>query len=337
MIEEIFVVGNDDEVLYGDVSRFPRGLVYPVHETEDLKVVQVAVGDIRIAVLYDMIDKFSALRYIEGLLTRLERRLKVVNRRKILENYFLLFELLNRKESVIIEQGRKGLIPAMSSSNMYIDVVEYSNFVMDGNKVVLNRTTGCCSLNGSFDDERTIRLVVTRPTTSSKVVYKSSGRVAEELNEVRVEVKTRNPRAEIFRYWIQEEVGTLVEIQKESEGYVMSCREQTEFDHLEVCFPVPRMASKVVRVHSAGRSVYDENSNVLRWVFANEVVKRERISYRVELFEECEDTRPITVRFSAKKTQGTSVRIEKAECTDNQSVVFWIRYSVCSGRCEIRI
>ena len=92
----------------------------------------------------------------------------------------------------------------------------------------------------------------------------------------------------------------------------------------------------MVKRHTAGESVYDENLNLLRWNFRNESFKKE-INYRVELFDECEDIRPISINFYIKEASKAGVNLEKAECIDNPGVYFWMSYSICNGRYEMRI
>lgn len=336
MIEEIFVVDNYDKVLYGDPLRFPLHAAYPVHEIDGLQLMQMRVNDVRIAVLYSFTDSFSLLNYMKRLKSRLERRLGSVNARSILDNYFLLFELLNKKEGVVFEKREKNLIPSISSNNAYLDVVECSNVVMEGGKIIVNRTTGNCYLDTSFADNRALKLIVKGPSTCSKIVYKSNGIISEKLNGMEVKVRSGNVRAAAFGYWIQDGVEPLVEVKRVEGGYMAICAKHVVFEYLEICFPVPPMASKVVRSHASGEGIYDEKENVFRWIFRNMVLRREVIDYRVELFERCEDLRPITVKFHVKEASRAGVRIERAECVGDSETHFWIRYNVCNGRYEIR-
>lgn len=336
MIEEIFIVGECDRILYGDPSKYPQNPMYPVDERNGIYLTQMRVNDIRIAVLYSFIDKIPMLSYIQKLRNRLEKHLRIINTGTVLENYFLLFRLLSGKEGAIVESSEGSLIPSISSSNVYLDVVEYSNVIMKNGGIVLNRTSGSCYMKTSFDDSRVVKLIASNPTKSNNILYKSSGVVSEGLNGVEVKIKGRDTKAEVVRYWIQDGVEPLISIQKIEGGYVMSCKCRRKFDYLEACFPIPRMASKVVKSHTAGRSVYDEKANLLRWTFVNEFFKKERINYRVEVFEKCNDIRSIGIKFCVKEAPEAGMKIERAECVDNPETYFWIRYSICSGRYEIR-
>ena len=59
-----------------------------------------------------------------------------------------------------------------------------------------------------------------------------------------VKIKVKKTKAEILKYWIQDGVEPLIETYKVDGGYIVSCRSQMKFDSLEICFPIPRMASK---------------------------------------------------------------------------------------------
>lgn len=335
MIEEIFIVGDGDRVLYGDPGKYWKGARYPLDEAGGARLVQMAVNDVRIGVLYSLASDISMLGYIQRLKTKLERKLGEISEKSVLENYFVLFGMVNKQESVVLLDGKKSLIPSLVNSNVYLDVVEHSDVVADGERIVVNRTRGSCYLSGMLGEERVVRFGVRKPK-STRVMYKSDSQVSEGLEEIRVETSIGSLRAEALRYWVEGGDDPLVMVCKANGGYVLSCRQPTRFEHLEVCFPIPRMASKVVKNHRAGKSVYDEKDNLLRWTFSNEVVRRERIDYRVEMFEECSDSRPICISFRIKEWVDPKVRIERAECVGHPGVCFWIRHSIESGRYEIR-
>lgn len=335
MIEEIFVVDEKDRVLFGDPARYPRGAEYPVHCAHGLEMVQIRMNDVRIGVLYGLLDRFSMLTYLNGLRRRLERRLGEISSRSVQDNYFLLFGLLNKREGAVTEKEEWGLIPALGGNNAYVDVVEHVNAIVDGGKIVMNRRAGSCILNSELEEERTVRIVAKNPTTVDRIEYKSDGAVSEELNGVDVRIKRRRARGELFQYWIEGGGELPVEVERTEKGYVVSCRKEMRFEFLEIRLPVARTASKVVRRHGAGRSEYDEKGNVLRWMFENETVRREAIECRVDVFSECEDLRSVEVRFCVR--EGGMMEIVQAECVDSPGMDFWIRYRMCNGQYEIRM
>ena len=65
MIKEIFIVDDNDKVLYGDPSKFPKRAIYPMNEVNGLQMTQLRINDVRIAVLYGFLDKFSMLSYVQ--------------------------------------------------------------------------------------------------------------------------------------------------------------------------------------------------------------------------------------------------------------------------------
>ncbi|AFN82521.1 clathrin coat assembly protein [Encephalitozoon romaleae SJ-2008] len=336
MIEEIFIVGRGDRVLYGDPSRYVKGMKYPVDEIEGTRMLQAAVNDVKIGVLYSLVSDFSILEYISRLKSKLEKRLGEVNEKNVLENYFLLLRVVNKQESIVLFDMKKRLIPPIVSNNVYLDVCEDLNAIVDDGRVVVNRTDGRCYLNGVFGEERTVRFDVCGVKPSA-IAYKNSGQGSEGLEGVRVDAKVHRGKTEAVRYSCSDSERLLIMICKADGGYVLNCQSPTKFDWLEICFPIPKMASKVVKSHSLGKSVYDEENDLLRWTFKKEVVKRARISYRVEMFEGCSDLRPIIINFCIKEWKNPKVRIERAECIGNPCVCFWIRYSMASGRYEIRM
>ncbi|UYI28244.1 putative AP-1 complex subunit [Encephalitozoon cuniculi] len=335
MIEEIFLIGDGDRVLYGDPSKYWRGALYPADSAGGYRLLQMAVNDVRIGVLYSLMSDLSVLGYMERLKKKLERKMGEVSKKSVLENYFGLLMVVNRQESTVALESKKSVIPSIVSNNVYLDVCEALSAIIDGERVVLNRTDGRCHLNASFGEEKMVRFSISKMRTSG-VVYKNDLQVSEGLSEARVDVKVHGCRTETARYWISSLEEPLVMICRAGGGYVVSCPSPTRFDWLEICFPIPKMASKVVKSHRLGRSAYDPEDNLLRWTFTKEVVKRERIDYRVEEFEKSEDLRPIVVNFHIKEWGDPKIRIEKAECIGSPGVCFWVRYSMSSGRYEIR-
>ncbi|AFM97804.1 hypothetical protein EHEL_020480 [Encephalitozoon hellem ATCC 50504] len=336
MIEEIFIVGEGERVLYGDPSRYVKGMKYPVDETRGTRMLQTAINDVKICVLYSLISDFSMMEYIGRLRRKLEAKLGRICEKSVLENYFTLLRIVNGQESVVVFDAKKRLIPPIVSSNMYLDVSEDMNVIVDGEDVILNRTDGRCYLNGVFGEERRVKFDICG-AKSSVITYKSAGEGSEGLEGIRVNVRVHRSKTEAVRYSCSNLERPFLMISKADGGYVLSCQSATKFDWLEVCFPIPKKASKVVRSHSSGKSVYDEKNDLLRWTFMKEVVRKEKISYRVEMFEDCSDLRPISISFCIKEWKDAKVKIERAECVGDPGVCFWIRYGVSSGRYEIRM
>ncbi|ADM11048.1 clathrin coat assembly protein [Encephalitozoon intestinalis ATCC 50506] len=335
MIEEIFIVGEGDRVLYGDPSRYKKEARYPVDDVGGARMVQVGMNDVKIGILHSLGCDFSVLEYIQRLCKKLEKKLGEINEKNVLENYFSLLRIINKQESVVLFDGGKKLIPSITSNNVYLDVSEDLSAIIEKEKTILNRIDGRCYLNASFGEERTVEFDVCslKPCT---IAYKNYQQVSEGLEGIRVSAKVQGSKLEAVRYWSSDAKDPLVMISKIDGGYILSCPSPTRFDRLEVCFPIPKMASKVVKSHRSGKSIYDEENDLLRWTFTKQVIRRERIDYRVDLFEEYEDLRPIMVNFYIKEWKDSKVRVERAECVENPGVCFWIRYSMASGRYEIR-
>ncbi|KAM0671551.1 hypothetical protein CWI42_020360 [Ordospora colligata] len=335
MIEEIFIVRHDGKILYGDTGKYFGSIGDVVSEDEGAQLLRVRMNDVVVGVLYKSMSGISALKYLERLRIRLERSIGMICEKNVLGNYFQLFRIISKPEKEVRDGRGKHFFAGISNYNGYLDVFERHNAIVDRDRIVMNKAEGSVYLKTVFGEERMIKIAIDK-LDAQTIEYKSNEVIHNEVNGIKIEIKSSGIESEVFRYYAVRNMRPLVIVYEEEGGYVVKCSKPTKFDELVVFLPVPREALKVVHRHKAGSSVYDEVNNVVRWDLSGVVVMSEKIEYYAEGFGVREDMRSIRVHFMAKDWNDCMVKIESAECVEHP-MNFWIRYAVVSGKYEMRV
>lgn len=328
MIEEIFISSND-KILLGNPDLYPKSPSYPTHTTGNSQYTQLKVNNISLGILYSNIDVFIIIEYLQVLKKNLESRFNIINEEIILDNYFIVREMVTKNCLRISEEEKLSKLPVLSTNEIFIDVIETYNAVIYKNSINCD-VYGYCFVKPRFNEDNFLKLLIKK---DKKIDYISNYKIIERFNKLELELNVSNKDLQILKYKAK---GTLpFKFIAENDSYILYT-DDIKFDNFEVLIPVSPQ-SKFIKLNSTkGISFYDEMENIIKWRFKKEKINKAVLNLKAEYFEIIEDIRPIRILFSVTKTNKNVLNIEKAICIDNTNVDVWIRYDICNGKIEIR-
>jgi hypothetical protein len=328
MIEEIFI-SSKDKILLGNPDLYPQNPSYPTHTTGSSQYTQLKVNNIILGILYSNIDVFIIIEYLQVLKRNLENRFNNIDEQIILDNYFIVRELFSKNCLRISEEEKIYKLPVLSTNEIFIDVIETYNAIIDKSHINCD-VYGYCFVKPRFNEDNFLKLLIKK---DKNIDYISNYKIVERFNKLELELNVSNKDLQILRYKAK---GALpFKFTQEGDNYVLYT-DDIQFDNFEVFIPISAQ-SKFVKLNSTkGISFYDEMKNIVKWKFKKEKICKATLNLKAEYFKNIEELRPIQISFSVTRTNKNILNIEKAICIDNTKVDVWIRYDICNGKIEIR-
>ena len=325
MIEEIFIVSNN-QVLVGDISKFPKYLEYPTSIYENKQVTQLKCNNINLAILYSNIDTFTILEYLKNLKHYLEENICELTTNNVLSNYFLIREIISEK--FVKNYPKKYKIPALSTNEIFIDVIETYNAVLckDYSSCEI---IGYCFVKPRFNEQNVLKLVI---RNDAKLNYLSNYKVTERFSKLEIELNLANEDVQILKFKTRATLPFKIECTKQGLNLVT---EDLKFDLLEINIPCTFESNQTTFSASKGTIVKSDENDKIKWIFKNEKIGMASLKLQTNYLE-CQSDSNLDINFKICKTPKHILDIEKAICIDDHSVDVWIRYDAYGSKIEVR-
>lgn len=321
MIEEIFITANE-KVLIGDINLYPKKLSYPTSVSGDKQITQLKVNNVVLGILYSNIDSFTALQFLEKLKEQLESKFYNLNAQHVLDNYFIIREMVNR----LFLENLKGnfKLPALSTNEVHIDVIEIYNGNIQNN-IYLCDVFGYCFIKPRFNEKNFLKLIIKK---DKNINYLSDYKILDRFNKLEMELNVYDKDLQILKYHTNSNLP--FKIQYTSELITISA-DNIYFESLDIIIPLKYQSNEMILEQSKGAIKFIEEEEKVIWSFKKHYLVKENLKIKIGDIKDLLKTIPIQVKSKICKTDKNILKIEKAICLDNQSIDIWIKYDICGG------
>lgn len=331
MIEQIFISDDSNKILYGNQKLLPEILQYPLHIENDKRISQLKINDVILSILYCNYDNFTSAKILQDLKLFLESKILKIDSKTVKENYFLISELLNNINSILISQSfdKERILP---DNNAYIDIVEKIHAVIESDGNVIKN----CLFGNVICSSGTITQLKTIITKSKKyeMIMSSKYNFKDHLNRIELEASKLNQDPVILSYSILNLNHPIISFKKNTKNcYTFICNPNIKFKNLLIKIPFCNSTYAAEIKSSAGTFHFDINSSLVVWEFKDFNFSSESIEIEPKFLTLDDFKFPIQIEFTISEYLESGICIESSNAGNTQ---FWAHCTTQSGHYEIR-
>lgn len=332
MIQEIFITTPAKKILYGDITKYPHAPQYPTHIMESARLSQLKINDVILSILYTNWDGFTAAKYLLDLRKHIEAKVLALNERNVVENYFVLVELL--QGIGIIHKSKAITLPTLiSPENVYIDVVENVHAIVasDGS-VIKNSLFGSVIVDKAL--ETPIKMVVDTGRRYA-VMLKTGHEIVSVDNNLTVSGICEQSEALFCMYHVSMVPTTMIKLERVDNRYTFHCGHSQKFKFLTFRIPLPRTTYATKLLYKKGAAEFNLSESYVEWKFNDTQFTEESISIEKSVLEETVDDRPVQIYFNIPGWAETGLRVISCTCPQKPTIKFWITHTTQDSCYEI--